>query len=370
MKKIYTTLLQGALVLFCSTAFAQTTITVQDGESIQDAIDSSVEGDIIEVSEGTFDESLSINKNITVRGAGPFKTILTGGPNGSTTAYDQTRTILALSPFTLDGIGIVGPSRNVDQNHNSMGILLESYDNATIQNCRIEGHITGIYVSGSEGNLIENNIFQYCGNGILLAGFNQSAGSNIVRKNIFRNNGIANEDDDAGIKLISNYNGSSNLITENDIYENTFGINNQTTNVIDATSNYWGSSNGPFHSTTNPGGNGDEISDYVTYSNWTDAAFNGALAVEEIKSSKLTEARFFPNPADVEVTVAYELNSMANVQIQILDLQGRIVVNSQMQQLPAGLQQAAINTSALNAGFYFMNLMIDGESNTSPLMIE
>lgn len=59
------------------------------------------------------------------------------------------------------------------------------------------------------------------------------------------------------------------LVNDSSVHDNaTYGIYNGSTNIIDATDNWWGSETGPMHS-SNPFGAGDKVSDYVDFSNWT-----------------------------------------------------------------------------------------------------
>jgi len=48
-----------------------------------------------------------------------------------------------------------------------------------------------------------------------------------------------------------------------------YGVVNEDSSIqIDATYNWWGTSSGPYHPSTNPGGKGDRVSDYVLYKPW------------------------------------------------------------------------------------------------------
>ncbi len=64
------------------------------------------------------------------------------------------------------------------------------------------------------------------------------------------------------------------------IYENdfvpatTFGINNLTTQVLDARNNYWGDASGPNNLNTNPNGKGVPVSDRVTFTPWGTIPYN------------------------------------------------------------------------------------------------
>jgi parallel beta-helix repeat protein len=65
------------------------------------------------------------------------------------------------------------------------------------------------------------------------------------------------------------YMSANPLICFNDINDNSgYGINNAYSGVlINAENNWWGDSTGPYHS-TNPGGLGDSVSDYVDFTPW------------------------------------------------------------------------------------------------------
>lgn len=60
------------------------TVTVQPGQSIQEAIDRASEGAVICISADNFPymEHLTITKSLTLRGAGPEETILKASANG------------------------------------------------------------------------------------------------------------------------------------------------------------------------------------------------------------------------------------------------------------------------------------------------
>ncbi|KPL00846.1 MAG: hypothetical protein AMJ91_02890, partial [candidate division Zixibacteria bacterium SM23_73_3] len=68
--------------------------------------------------------------------------------------------------------------------------------------------------------------------------------------------------------LNSSINGNS--ITNN----STYGLENaDATQIVDASGNWWGAYCGPYHPTTNPNGEGDEVSDNVDYEPWCDSTF-------------------------------------------------------------------------------------------------
>ena len=73
--------------------------------------------------------------------------------------------------------------------------------------------------------------------------------------------------------------GSSPVIHNNNIAGNFFGLYNGDDMVmIDAENNWWGHASGPYHPTLNPGGLGDEVSDYVDFDPWLTSAVAVTLA--------------------------------------------------------------------------------------------
>jgi hypothetical protein len=65
------------------------------------------------------------------------------------------------------------------------------------------------------------------------------------------------------------YYGSSPVIHNNNIEGNTYGLhNNDNLVMIDAEDNWWGDATGPYNYSSNPGGLGDSVSDYVDFEPW------------------------------------------------------------------------------------------------------
>jgi parallel beta-helix repeat protein len=108
---------------------------------------------------------------------------------------------------------------------------------STMDHCRVQYADIGVSVSGSAPVLVENcTISENSSYGISV-----SAGIPVVRYNRFSGNG-------------------------------SYGIYSSGAVTVDAELNWWADASGPYHETTNPGGSGDAVSDYVDYTPWaTDA---------------------------------------------------------------------------------------------------
>lgn len=88
------------------------------------------------------------------------------------------------------------------------------------------------------------------------------------------------------------------------------------------------------------------------------------------QSKAIAEVELFPNPANEHVFVNYHLAQAANVQVNILDLAGKIVAKDYKGNLAAGNQQALLNTSNLASGIYFIEINANGQRSIHKLSIK
>lgn len=217
MKNIIITLIVGVLflsvfsiVLPVKICDAAVTITVGPGGSptydyadIQDAIDAANEsgGDIINVYSGTYNEYLTIDKSLTLTGAGSGTKSISGSDEYKHT-IEVTANDVSISGFTIDN--------SVGMNNHKSGVFLSSSENCEISNNIINNADSGIYITTSisntiNGNIIENNIAQ----GITIT----ASSNNELHGNTIQNN------NQLGVYISS---GSSS----NEIYQNTITGNN------------------------------------------------------------------------------------------------------------------------------------------------
>lgn len=92
---------------------------------------------------------------------------------------------------------------------------------------------------------------------------------------------IITEGENSGIST----NFSSPVLTCNNIFNNQFGLRNQSVaTVVNATAQWWGDPTGPYHKTTNPNGKGNEVSDGVTYSAWRTTPCNMSEPLLQIRT--------------------------------------------------------------------------------------
>ena len=77
----------------------------------------------------------------------------------------------------------------------------------------------------------------------------------------------------------------------------------------------------------------------------------------------------YPNPIHDNAQLTFQLNESAQVEWSIFNLTGSKVIDSPIQTLNAGEQNIQINTSQLEDGIYFINLLINGESTTQKISV-
>jgi len=227
--------------------------------TIQAAIAAAVSGDTIVVSSGTYNESLTISKNINLTGAG---TVVIQAPAGR-----QGIVVGQLGSVTVNitGITISGSnSFNGGGIENFAGII-------TITNCTISGNTAenvGGGICNHSGSItiidstISGNSADNKGGGI----YNDEGNITITNSTITNNfayygGGIYN---DEGNITITNCTISGNRATHN-----SRGIYNwSSSKTVNAKSNWWGSATGPQNYSYNPGGTGDSIYGNIDYIPW------------------------------------------------------------------------------------------------------
>ncbi|MCD6512300.1 MAG: PKD domain-containing protein [Thermoplasmata archaeon] len=110
-------------------------IYVNEGESIQDAIDSAMPGDVIHINRGVYRENIIINKEISIIG------------DDATIDGMQNFTIkIEAKNVIIEGLEII---------NSTCGILISG--NATIYECTIENNHYGIISEGNGSHIFHNN---------------------------------------------------------------------------------------------------------------------------------------------------------------------------------------------------------------------
>jgi len=193
-------------------------ITVNQGDSIQEAIDASSEGDTIVVLNATYYENIIISKRLILYGLGAPVVDADSEGNPFTLSSDG----IVLKGFTAthagrDGAGIYVTSSNniiesnnaIENTDNSDGIkVMLSENNTLIGNKVSHNSRNGISVSYSSNNTLkENDVESNNDNGIEI---DYSNNNTIIGNNISYNYGMGIELMDSANNIISGNNASFN----------------------------------------------------------------------------------------------------------------------------------------------------------------
>jgi parallel beta-helix repeat protein len=145
----------------------------------------------------------------------------------------------------------------MSNSESNIGLYSGSTGNYILNNF-VSGGDVGIGSLQADGNHFEGNTVQSTLSGF---GFDQSSNNTIVH-NIIKSNNLFGITLRTGSK--NNY-AHYNNITGN--FLNGIRVLDSTSN-INATHNWWGHSTGPFHSSQNPGGQGDRVTNNVIFDPW------------------------------------------------------------------------------------------------------
>lgn len=173
-------------------------------QSIQEAINDALDGDTILVGEGIYNESLLINKSVTLMGKNKDTTIIDGSKTGDVIFISAD--FVNISGFTIRngsskgfrhdkktvimdaGIDIHSNFNIISDNNISLngyfGICIYAGSNNILSNNIISENEYGIYLGSSNENTISDNIISDNEFGSRIKGSEE----NMVLRNVFENN--------------------------------------------------------------------------------------------------------------------------------------------------------------------------------------
>lgn len=115
--------------------------------SISQAIESAKSGDTIEVNSGTYNEHVIVDKTLNLVGVNEPN--INGGGRG-------TVVLIRAPSVTFKGFHVSGSGESLTLE--DAGIVLDSAQNAIIEDNRLSDVLFGIYLKNSSGTLISNNV--------------------------------------------------------------------------------------------------------------------------------------------------------------------------------------------------------------------
>jgi len=200
-------------------------IVVNEGESIQDAINSAAVNDTIKVMSGIYPERISVTKPVKLVGEDPVTTIIEG-ENKNQTIVTVLASDVEIRGFTIQNAGM-------DSYRTPTGIQTWYNVSTTISNNIFRNNFQSIWLSESNSCQIIDNIITDSYAGVLLSDscFNRIIGNNI------KNNVI-------GVRL-SSLESNNNTLFHNNFIDNVpwqvdpTGMGNNTIWNNGAEGNYW-----------------------------------------------------------------------------------------------------------------------------------
>lgn len=185
-----------AIVLMAS-AVQAATVVVEQNQSIQAAINSSAAGDLIEIREGIYYESVDVNKPVALSGIGSVVIDASGIGNAITLSAGSI-TLQGFSVTTNMGSGIrIVSNQNTVTNMNSsnnrdFGIDVERCSGNNITgNTVYDNKKAGVFLTAASKNTISQNIATGNSYGILAV----LSDDNLLFKNSLVDNSVNAEDD-------------------------------------------------------------------------------------------------------------------------------------------------------------------------------
>ena len=175
---------------------------VEEGESIQAAVDAANHGDTIIVRDGTYTENIKVNKRLTIRSENGSDSTIVQSANPSANpddVFEVTTGYVTINGFTIKNatgpwevgihLCINADHCNISENNcsnNDMGIKLCFRSNNNIINNTLSNNYQGIFLSDSSSNNLMNNNLSNNDYGIYLA----ESSNNMVTNNTFVNDGL------------------------------------------------------------------------------------------------------------------------------------------------------------------------------------
>lgn len=102
-----------------------------------------------------------------------------------------------------------------------------------------------------------------------------------------------------------------------------------------------------------------------------DATFGDLnVSVEDMDNASFSYEAVYPNPADQNANVAFSLKRNGAVQIQVRDMQGRVIQKHDLGTLFEGKHVHGLELAGMRSGLYFVELIADGYSAAQKLVIK
>ncbi len=100
---------------------------------------------------------------------------------------------------------------------------------------------------------------------------------------------------------------------------------------------------------------------------WDNFQLNGVTAITDLDA--VTDFQASPNPSQGETLFQYTLETAANVNLSVFDMNGKLVDQILSENQAAGAHQATWMANDLPNGIYFYNMLIDGATASGKIVL-
>ena len=152
--------------------------------------------------------------------------------------------------------------------------------------------------------------------------------------------------------------------------------NNTIVARYDANLSFWKGNTAIVMATGFLGGGSTPFEPWVVLSNGGTFPLKAITALQGENSSTInglskskTDFSIYPNPVEDRIFVEFDLKNESNVQLQILNTAGQIVINEQKGRLDKGLQQTNVDVKNLNSGLYILRLTENDAITTKKFVV-
>lgn len=105
---------------------------------------------------------------------------------------------------------------------------------------------------------------------------------------------------------------------------------------------------------------------YMTSTPMVELTFDPSLSIEDAEANSYGVS-VYPNPANEEVKVSFNLNGASSASVNVIDMTGKVVAS---QEATAGSNAVSINTSNLSAGIYTVSFTANNTTVTKKLVVK
>jgi len=259
--------------------------------TIQAGVDAASPGDTVVVCDGTYDETVTIDKELTIEANEGSDVVLVGDSLGTgATAFtvESTGAGTVIEGFEATGFGTVvnvsnaGDTvvRDLVANDSDAGVVVSasgtaSVSDVTVRNVTLDNATTGVVAeSADDAELSGVNLFRNLVNGSE-TGVRIDGDSSVPLADVGVRQNLVTNATTAGVDVTSTTDPTEVRVTRNFLRGNAVGVRNQNTGaVLTAWLNHWGDDSGPSGGATDPvtdtsaDGSGDEVSPNVHFDPW------------------------------------------------------------------------------------------------------